>query len=203
MPSRNSSRSRCLKIALLAAFLLSGCAELPLPSAPLASQNKIASAGAVKSFQLSARLAVKHDGRGFSGTLRWTHDALHDEVFLLSPLGQGVARIARTSGGVTLTTADEKTYRADSVETLTQEALGWQLPLHGLEHWVLGLAAPESAARRDVDANGRLVRLTQDGWRVDYPLYRMVQGVNLPARLEINYGEGLDVRLAIDRWVLE
>ena len=146
---------------------------------------------------------MKQDGEGYSGTLRWAHDASHDEVFLLSPLGQGMARIERTSSGVTLTTSDEKIYRADNVEALTQEVLGWRLPLRGLEYWVLGLAAPESSAHRDFDANRQLSRLTQDGWLVDYPRYQMVQGVNLPTKLEIAHGDNLEVRLVIDRWVLE
>lgn len=203
MPSRNSSRSRRWGTAALAATLLSGCAELPVPPEPVSSQNRIASAEAVKSFQLSGRIAVKHDGQGFSGTLRWAHDARHDEVFLLSPLGQGVARIVRTPSEVTLTTSDEKTYRADSVDALTQEVLGWRLPLHSLEHWVLGLAAPESPARRDFGTDGQPSRLIQDGWQVDYPRYQAVQGVTLPAKLEIAHGDDLEVRLVIDRWVLE
>jgi len=175
---------------------------LPVPPEPVSSQSRIASSEAVESFQLSGRIAVKYDGQGFSGALRWAHDARHDEVFLLSPLGQGVARIERTSNGVTLTTSDEKIYRADNVEALTLEVLGWRLPLHGLEHWVRGRAAPESAAHRDLDAGGQFSRLTQDGWRVDYQRYQTVQGVSLPAKLEITYGDDLEVRLVIDRWVL-
>lgn len=167
------------------------------------AQRQIASAVAIKSFQLSGRIAVKHDGQGFSGTLRWAHDALHDEIFLLSPLGQGVARITRTPSSITLTTADEKTYQAGNIETLTQEALGWRLPLHGLEHWVLGLPAPEGAVRLELDATGQPSRLSQDGWRIDYARYQTVQGVNLPAKLEITRDDDLEVRLVIDRWVLE
>lgn len=203
MPSGNSSRSLWLGTAALVAALLSGCAELPVPPDALSSPSRIASAEAVKSFQLSGRIAVKHDDQGFSGTLRWTHDARHDEVFLLSPLGQGVARIERTANGVTLTTSDDKRHRADNVEALTLEVLGWRLPLGGLEHWVLGLAAPESAAHRDFDSEGQPSRLTQDGWRVDYQGYQPVQGATLPSKLEIAYGNDLEVRLVIDRWVVE
>ncbi|MFA7239635.1 MAG: lipoprotein insertase outer membrane protein LolB [Sulfuricellaceae bacterium] len=191
-----------LAAAVFTAALLSGCAEQPAQPEALVAQRQIASAATVKSFQLSGRIAVKHDGQGFSGALRWAHDPLHDEIFLLSPLGQGVARITRAPSGITLTTADEKTYRADTIEALTQEVLGWRLPLHGLEHWVLGLAAPDSAMRLDLDANGQPARLTQDGWRIDYARYQTVQGVNLPAKLEILRDDDLEVRLVIDRWVL-
>jgi len=168
-----------------------------------ASQTPISSAAAVRSFQLTGRIAVKHDGQGFSGTLRWSHDARHDEVFLQSPLGQGVARIERDGGGVTLVTSDDKIYRAGTVEALTHQVLGWQLPLDGLEHWVLGRAAPESSARRIIGENGQLSRLLQDGWQVDFGRYRTIQGAELPGRLVVAYGNDLEVRLVIDQWVLE
>jgi len=203
MSSSVLSLSSWVKAAALAVVLLSGCAELPAPPEVAVSQTPIPSAAAVRSFQLTGRIAVKHDGQGFSGTLRWSHDARHDEVFLQSPLGQGVARIERDGGGVTLVTADDKIYRAATVEALTREVLGWQLPLDGLEHWVLGRAAPESAARRIIGENGQLSRLIQDGWQVDFERYRTIQGAELPGRLVVAYGNDLEVRLVIDRWVLE
>lgn len=229
MPSKNSILSRCLTAVAFIATLLPGCAEQPPLTEPSALLRQIASADAIQAFQLSGRIAVKHDGQGFSGTLRWVHDALHDEILLLSPLGQGVARIARTPSGITLTTADEKVFHADNFEALTQNALGWRLPLHGLEHWVLGLAVPEGAARLDLDANGHPSRLSQNGWLINYERYQTVQGVHLPTKLgvqrtedrgqktdlETEKGENLsvkldimrdndfEVRLVIDRWVLE
>lgn len=203
MPSKNSIRNRRLAAIAFVATLLPGCAEQPALTEPLAKQRQFASAEAIKAFQLSGRIAVKHDGQGFSGTLRWVHDAAHDEIFLLSPLGQGVARIERTPSGITLTTADEKIFHADDFETLTRQALGWHLPLRGLEHWVLGLTAPESAARLDLDASGHPARLFQDGWLIEYGRYQTVQGTDLPTKLEIVRDNDLEVRLVIDRWVLE
>lgn len=185
--------------ALLAALLLTGCATAPVPPVlPAAS----AAHGNLIAFNLAGRIAVKHEGQGFSGSLRWTHDGGRDEVLLQSPLGQGVARIVRDAGGVVLTAADEQTYRAASVEALTHETLGWPLPLRGLEHWVLGRAAPGGAAREILGADGQLSRLVQDGWQVDLERYRVVRGTALPGRLEAVYGNEIEVRLVIDHWEL-
>lgn len=185
--------------ALLAALLLTGCAAVPaLPALPAAS----AAHKNITAFHLAGRIAVKHEGQGFSGSLRWTHDGGRDEVLLQSPLGQGVARIVRDAGGVVLTAADEQTYRAASVEALTHETLGWPLPLRGLEHWVLGRAAPGGAAREILGADGQLSRLVQDGWQVDLERYRVVRGTALPGRLEAVYGNEIEVRLVIDHWEL-
>ncbi len=202
MPSSATNPHKAA-FAALAAFLLSACAELPAPPEMPVSPSRFASVEAVKAFRLAGRIAVKYDGQGFSGTLSWAHDAGRDEVLLQSPLGQGVARIERDAGGVALTDADGKIYRAATVEALTGEVLGWPLPLRGLEHWVLGRAAPESAARRIAGDDGRLARLIQDGWQVDFERYQMVQGAMLPGRLEAVYGNDMAVRLVIDRWVLE
>lgn len=203
MPSSVSNPNKAAALAAVVTLLLSACAELPAPPETPASPARIVSTETIGAFRLTGRIAVKHEGLGFSGTLRWEHDARRDEVLLQSPLGQGVARIVRDGGGVTLTDADDKVYRAATVEALTREVLGWQLPLDGLEHWVLGRAAPESASRRTVGDDGRMTRLIQDGWQVDFERYQPVQGTMLPGRLEAAYGNDMAVRLVIDRWVLE
>ncbi|MBS4096425.1 MAG: outer membrane lipoprotein LolB [Sulfuricella sp.] len=201
MPSRSSSRNRFAAVALLA--VLAGCADVPAPPAETLAAAPLAGIEAIRGFDLSGRIAVKYDGLGFSGSLRWSHDARRDDILLLSPLGQGVARIVRDADGVTLTSADETPHRAASVEELTQAFLGWRLPIHGLEHWALGLPAPETGWRGENGANGRPERLYQDGWKVDYERYRTVQGVELPGRLEAAYGNTLEIRLVIDRWSLQ
>lgn len=203
MPSRSSSRNRALGAALLGAALLAGCAQSPpLPAAATGTAVYSRPADA-RGFDIAGRIAVKYDGQGFSGSLRWSHDAARDDLLLLSPLGQGVARIVRDAGGVTLTAADDKVHRAPDAEELTRQWLGWRLPLHGLEHWILGLPAPESGSRAEPGANGRPQRLYQDGWIVDYDRYATVQGVELPGRVEAAWGDTLHIRLVIDRWNLQ
>lgn len=153
-------------------------------------------------FRLSGRIGVSHDGESFSGSLRWRHSAEEDEIFILSPLGQGIARIARNAGGVTLETAEGQGYRAADVESLTEEVLGWRLPARGLQYWVAGRPAPDGPAEGELDDSLLLRTLRQDGWRIDFLGYREVRGAILPAKLEMSLGEGLKVRLVIDAWVL-
>lgn len=203
MPSRSSSRKHPVLAALLTAVVLAGCAELPAPLEGTVAGRPLAGIDAIKGFNLAGRIAVKYHGQGFSGSLRWSHDARHDDILLLSPLGQGVAHIVRTAEGVTLTAADESVHRAADTEQLTETFLGWRLPLHGLEHWVLGLTAPESLGRVENGTNHRPARLFQDGWQVDYDRYRNQQGIELPGRLQAAWGNTLEIRLVIDRWSLQ
>ena len=209
MSSRNLLRPsrrgfiRLLAVCALPA-LLWGCAELPLPppdeSEAAAPSQTAAHAGSA--FRLAGRIGVLHNGESFSGTLRWRHSVEEDEIFLLSPLGQGVARIVRNPEGVSLETAEGRTYRAEDVESLTEEVLGWRLPVRGLQYWVAGRAAPDTPSSSEAGDDKLLRRLNQDGWRIDYLGYRLVQGVELPAKLEMAMNSRLEVRLVIDNWVL-
>ena len=88
------------------------------------------------------------------------------------------------------------------MESLTEEVLGWRLPVRGLQYWVMGHPAPDSVAEGELDDQMQFRSLRQDGWRVDYAAYRMVQGILVPAKLEVALDDRLRVRLVIDDWVL-
>ena len=181
------SATNGLRIFAAAALaLLAACAELPFlqPTAGL-------------QFQLSGRIAVRYDNQGSSGNIAWRHRAAGDEMLITSPLGQGVARIERDGDLVTVTTSDRRVYQAHDAESLTEQALGFRVPLAGLSDWVRARPSP-GPAHEIRDARGRLSELEQDGWRIYYLAYG--DGRNpLPARLRLVY-PGLELRLAIDEW---
>lgn len=187
---------------LLAPALLLGCAGLPVPPDEAVSPPLAAAADGSGAFRLSGRIGVSHNGESFSGSLRWRHSGEEDEIFILSPLGQGIARIARGPDGVTLETAEGQGYRGRDVESLTEEVLGWRLPARGLPYWVVGRPAPDGPVEGEMDEHLQLRTLRQDGWRIDYLDYRLVQGEMRPSKLELALGDRLKLRLVIDSWVL-
>lgn len=155
-------------------------------------------------FEVTGRLAVRNGEQGLSGLLRWLHRApTEDDLWFSSPLGSAMARVTRSAQGVELTLTDGAVRSAANAEVLTREALGWELPLAGLDHWILGQPAPGSVptrVERD-DANGRITRLAQNGWDVVYQRYADTEWGALPDRLTLEYGE-LQIRLVIDRWAI-
>jgi len=176
-----------------------GVAVAVAACATLAPDSRIPPA-ASPAFDLSGRVLASYDGRAFSSGVRWQHAPGRDEIWLLSPVGQTLAYIVSEPDGATLTAADQKQYRAASVERLTRQALGWELPLALLQHWVLGQPAPSSApdaAGRDADE--RLVALTQDGWRIAFVNYPRAEHGGLPRRLDLS-GGAYEIRLVIDGW---
>lgn len=172
--------------------LLGACAT-PQSPRPLPHSNV-----GIEAFSLSGRVAVKVSSRGYSSGLRWRHSAVDDFLKLISPVGIVLADIESTGAGVTLTGADKKVYRSENVQTLTREILGWDLPLSGLKHWVLGRVDPEAAVLEELrDARNRLTRLVQSAWQIDYLAY--AQDGALPASLSLTHGD-LRLRLVVDRW---
>jgi outer membrane lipoprotein LolB len=177
---------RLLARALLLAAALGavGCAELTA-RAP----------GELVAFEFTARFAARYRDEAASGQLAWRHGPARDEVLVSSPFGQGVARVTRADGVVTLVTADNRHYSAADAETLTEEVLGFRLPLAGLADWVRAQPAPGAPSRTDYAADGRLAALEQHGWRIEYQAYE----AGRPARLRLTY-PGLELRIAISAW---
>ena len=171
-------------LALAAALAAAGCAELTA-RAP----------GERVEFEFTARFAARYRDEAASGQLAWRHDTARDEVLISSPLGQGLARVTRQASGVTLVMADDRRYAAQDAESLTEEVLGFRLPLKGLADWVRARPAGDSPARTELGPDGRLAALEQDGWRVEYLAY----GAGRPARLRLLY-PGLELRIAISEW---
>lgn len=172
--------------AVLGAVLLAACAELP--------QQGVAETTAA--FELTGRIAVRFQGRAFSSALRWTRDAGGDEIWFTAPLGQTIAYLRADSGGATLTAADQKQYRAGSIESLTRSALGWRLPVAGMRNWVLGQPGPGvAAATVERDDASRITRFLQDDMRVAFAY--AVPGATRPSRIDVAGSEG-EIRFVID-----
>jgi outer membrane lipoprotein LolB len=149
-------------------------------------------------FAFNGRVAVKHDGEHSSAGLRWTHAANEDDILLLAPLGQTVAHIHRDPQGVTLD-ASGKHHVAQDAEALTQQVLGWELPLSGLRYWVMALPANGSAFDMQRDANGQATVLRQDGWEINYSHYATTAADSLPLRFSLRH-EKLEILILIDEW---
>src|SRR5262245_971650 len=166
------------------ALLLASCAAVPPETLPPGS------------FSLAGRVAVRYGEEVASGRVTWRHTRAEDELVISTPVGQGVAEITRRYGVYTLVTARGERHSATDPERLTQQMLGYAVPLDGLPDWVQGRPAPgaEAVTRYDGD---RLIELRQSGWVIDYS----GGDERPPKRVRLTRGD-LDIRLAIDEWQL-
>lgn len=180
---------------MVLAVLLQGCATL---GSDATITEKITSQIGIQNFTLSGRVGVQYEKEGYSAGLRWRHQGNNDELLLSNPLGQGVAKIVGNEQGISLTTANGEEFRATDAEGLTEQVLGWRLPLRGLRYWVLGLPSPDAA--HQIEKNEQhITRLYQQGWQIDYSSFQTEAGTFLPTRMRMKK-QGLDIKLIIDSW---
>ncbi|HYG54411.1 MAG TPA: outer membrane lipoprotein LolB [Burkholderiales bacterium] len=162
-----------MRPALAAVFfvlVVSGCASL-----------EPAVVGKAPDFELAARIAVRYGDEAFSGSMAWRHADHADEMLITTALGAGVARLVRNGQEIVLTTAEPKEYRAADAESLTEQVLGFRLPIRGLANWVRGRPSPELEAQ---------------GWKIEYQDF---DAQKRPTRLRVTY-PNLELRLASIEW---
>lgn len=176
-----------IAVSLLAALLLSACAQLSAPPQPVPVLEV-----ALDHFSISGRLSVKVDGRGHYGNFDWTRVAGRDEVAINTPLGQTVAQLVRDDSGVCLV-AHGRNRCAPDTEALTEAELGWPLPLDNLGYWVAGVPAP-GPVEREPDG------FRQQGWSVKLADFQPTASGPRPGRVVLTRDDRLEIRLAIHAW---
>lgn len=183
---------------------MSGCATIAPPISPPTNssinQQHLATLANIKAFSLKGRLGVVTNPRGFSGGIEWQHQTSNDNIDIFSPVGGKVANIAKNASGVTLTSQDGHTIKANDAESLTETTLGWRLPLNGLNDWAIGRPTASKIEASSWDEQGRLLTLKQDGWDISYENYLETNGVFLPSKTVLK-SEKVNLKLLIEKWV--
>lgn len=199
---------------MLVLVFLAGCAAVPA-RAPEADRLQAWTARAQRlapltAWEVQGRLALATPEEGWQARLRWVRRRDEHRIDLTGPLGRGHLRLTQDVRGATLHDG-ERTYRDTSAQQLLARTLGWTVPFDGLGYWLRGLPAPDTpAARRDLDAYGRLARLEQHDWDIRYLEYAHFGGHELPSKVFLTRAapgrgtkeETLEVRLVIERWEL-
>lgn len=201
-------------LLLLAAFI-AGCATV-VPPPPVAEVDaawrlRQATLKSVTAWQVRGRIAVRTADQGWHATLNWERDGERQRLDFTGPLGRGHLRLVRDDRGAELQDSDQRVWRADNAETLLYHATGWRVPLDGLNYWIVGLAAPDSASTHQLDAQGRLKKLAQSGWDIQFLEYAHYDSFDLPSKLYITRQDeknpagdaALEVRLSIERWTFK
>lgn len=194
-----------MRLALVAAAscLLAGCALFRGPDPSMEASEacwlqRKAALEQIDRFSLQARVASS-GSLGMKGDLDWQQNA--DGSFALrvaGPFGVGALSIAGNPGHVEVRSREGTQVTSDPERWLRQK-LGWTFPIAGLRYWALGLPAPGSPARIELDPEGAIAVLEQDGWRLEYAEYQPAGTVALPRRLQLANPE-VTIKLVADRW---
>lgn len=205
MRSSNPSRRKLLA-TLVATAALSGCAGLTsTPGAsPPATGPWLVRRVPLESLQrwdITGRISVIQGDEGWHGSVRWRQTVNGYAIDMVGPLGQGRIAIDGDDRQVRLQTGDGRELIAASADNLLREATGLAVPIDGLFYWIRGLPAPGDTTELTGDEEGRLTRLVQDGWAIEFTRYTAVEDLQLPVRI-VAQQDDLQVKLAINSWDL-
>jgi outer membrane lipoprotein LolB len=183
-----------------ALLLLTACASRPPLTVSYPEQWPAHARSALewRDWELQGRVALRMEDEGWHGGLYWRQQGDAYQIRISGPFGQGGIRLDGERGRVRFQQGERIT-RATDAQALMQQELGWSLPLEGLDHWVRGVPRRPDQARLAFDAEGRLARLEEAGWVVDYQGYGEDTVPPLPTRIALEHA-GLRLRLVVDQW---
>ena len=199
---------------LLAAtlLLLGGCASHSARKAPpVAAEVEMATQQAREAvlladpdWSLAGRVALANGSRGGSGRLEWRQAADHYSVALSAPITRQSWRLTVNPGGATIEGLDGGPRHGLEPSALLLHSTGWQVPVEALPAWLRGARAPGlGEATLQFGADGRLQRMVQGGWTIEYANWRLPDeadgGIAMPHRMEA-VREDARVRLVVDAW---
>ncbi|MCY7354383.1 MAG: lipoprotein insertase outer membrane protein LolB [Lysobacter sp.] len=209
----NSMRGDLIRRWMIAASLamLAACAaqptrQLPPMDAAVAAarqEQREAELAPLGAWSLQGRVALSNGRDGGSGRIDWRQEGAHYEVALSAPVTRQSWRLSGDATGAQLEGLEGGTRTGPDATSLLLEATRWEIPVAALASWARGVRAESShgAATIRYTAEGRLARIEQGGWVIDYSDWRAsdLPGIELPTRLNAVRGDAR-VRLIVDRW---
>jgi outer membrane lipoprotein LolB len=192
------------------AMLLAACvaqpvrqALPPISGAPETNQaTREARLASAPNWNLQGRVALSNGRNGGSGRIDWQQVGDHYEVALSAPVTRQSWRLSGDRATAQLEGLDGGPREGADAAQLLREATGWEIPVTALSAWVRGARAVGiGAARMQFGADGRLSRIEQGGWTIDYSDWVLQPGlgIELPNRLNAARDQA-KVRLIVDAW---
>ena len=200
-------------LALLITALLAACATEPTAPPIIiadASESEMQrwvehqeQVGALPQWDARGKVAFRLPDEAGSANLLWQHRSGNDRVRLSGPLGTNAVSL-RSDGVLLYVTRDgiERSYPADAAPWLGDGRL-LPIPLSAIQHWLLGIPAPDTPLEALETSDGLARTLEQAGWRVEYGKYREAGDTVLPSELTVHADAvSLRLRVLIRDWEL-
>lgn len=191
-------------LAALAVVWLAGCAA-PLPP-PVDDPQRAWRAHArdlasVTRWELSGKVGLRSPEHNGQANVVWQRDGDTHRINLFGPFGVGQVVLDQDAAGARLRDGKRNEYQAATARDVLYQATGWVVPFEQLTYWLAGLPAPGAADALDLDSWGRLKRLRQAGWEVDFLEYGREGRLDLPRRVNAtraSAGAPVELRLVVN-----
>ena len=162
--------------------------------------------GKINSWEIHARAAIFVEQEVYQVGINWQREIDQFVIVIEAPFGQGVFRVESNQPAVgqlamKLSLPDGQVFYDKSAEALLIKVFGWSIPVGGLKSWIKGLPLLDTDYHFDLQADGRLKSLRQDGWLINYLEYFTgdTASQGLPRKMYLKH-TNLAIKIVIDRW---
>ena len=193
-----------IALFLLAITACSSQQKQPQPAEPAMPGAQPQSAAALLRWEAKGKLGVRAPRENGSANMIWQQANSNYRIHLSGPLGAGATLISGSPTGVSLQRGDEPAVFAADAGELTEQVMGWPLPVGEMFYWVRGLPAPGAVASKQANSQGLLQSLSQAGWQLRFSDYQKIGAYHLPTRIKAatNQAAGpVNVTLVIKEWL--
>lgn len=209
MMRRLSFRSRLMMIGVAITTLLGGCAQQPIRLDQTASmQSKHNSTWRaheqavrqVTNWQCVGRIAIRTETEGGTINLSWQQTGVHARIMLNAPLNQGTVELIGRPDMMLITDSAGQRQLTSNPSATIEQLTGWKIPISALPDWIRGLPHDKNALIQ-LNGNGGLNTLNDDGWLINYEAYMPVPGYDLtmPRKITVSR-DNIRLRLVIESW---
>ena len=195
-----------MKQLLLVLFLLQITACVPIwQQRPVTNQEELQQSRQlelqqIKQWQIKGRTVIRQDKEGWNVGLVWQEFNNNYQIQLKGPFSQGGLTLNGNNEKAVLIMNDGKAITSNDPEKLIYDVLKVRLPISALRDWVRGIPHSNNKITSvEYYDKGRITRLMQQGWQIDYLRYIPFKDYSMPSKIFIKR-EDQSLRLIIMRW---
>lgn len=156
-------------------------------------------------WSLRGRISVTHGEESWSGSLRWHHSETGDELTIRDPIGRSRLEASSLPLGdaenfAKVQIAGQPPITGSDLGSLLQSVSHLYVPFNQLSSWVVGQQSPAQTAEVTTDPQtGKISRIAQAGWIIDYPKHQMQDSIELPLKIVL-HNDATQIRVIITQW---
>lgn len=189
-----------LLFLVLVILLLSACATVPSNVDSQALVVRETLLRNLTGWEIKGRVLVDDSVQAGSARIQWRQVNDQFRLLILPPIAQNTIVLQGNSKLVEARLANGQVLQAPTAEVLLQKYIGWDVPVSQLRYWILGLVDHPKQIVQDSNT-GLLTAFVADGWQVEYALYKEVDNIILPVRMNLQH-QDVKIRLVVDSWEL-
>jgi len=200
MQIKNTIKSMSYKIcSIILAIFLVGCALMQPTGESLHKMNwqdRKKELNSIKNWRITGSISITHDNKTDIGAFFWQKRQGDYIVELSGPMSLGKIQIIGDNQKVVLYKSAHEKFSATTPEELLFKQFGWKLPVSNLIYWVKGMPAPGPIQSLHWDDYGHLSWLKQQGWEINYSIFKSFVGVDLPTHIYL-WKDKLRVKIVV------